>query len=176
MTATPPIIENPFNITQTMDRVAKNNEGLYLTREQKYVLLDYIAWNVAVTLLVVHTPYDYGKIIAQYGDGTEFSAGGVDSDAMTGLRELRTHIVRRGAQASRADAEYVLHLLPAGRWASDLCDWIAPPDEDYRPLEPLADVLAMAAALAMITQPTGPDSLKRIRQYALAAAKLVHAA
>lgn len=169
-------IENPLNITQAMDRVAEDNEGMYLTREQKIVCLDYIVWNVAVVLLVSYTPYAHVRLMTEYGDGTEHRAGGLGGKDMRGLAELRAHIVRRGAQMSRPDAEYVLHLLPAGRWAADLFDWLAPQDEDYAPLEPVIDVLAMAVALAMISQPDGAALLNRVWQHALAAAKLVHAA
>lgn len=168
--------ENPLDITQAIDRVAQDMDGwLHFHRAEKDRLLDYIVWNVAVTLLATCTPYDHGRLISLYGDGIEHRAGGPDSDTMDGLRALRTHVVRHGARLSRPDAEYVLHLLPAGRWASDLFDWIAPDYEDYAPLEPVNDVLAMAVALAMITRPDGPAMLDRVRQDALAAAKLVHA-
>ena len=173
MTATTPSTENPFHIREAIERVAEDNEGLYLTRQQKYVLLDYIVWNATVVLLVSLTPYSDAKLFGQYGDGTNFTADGPDSDTMAGLRKLRTHIVRRGALASRPDAEYVLHLLPAGRWASSLCDWIAPQDEEYAPLEPVADVLAMAAALAMISDARGAALLDRVRQHAITASSIV---
>jgi len=173
MTATTPELENPFNIRQAIERVAEHNEGLYLTHEQKYVLLDYIAWNVTVVLLVSLTPYNEGRLFGKYGDGTNFRADGLDDEAMAGLRELRTFIVRRGAQLSRPDAEYVLHLPPAVRWASSLFEWIAPSDEEYAPLEPVADVLAMAVALAMIKAPEGAALLDRVRKHAIAASGIV---
>lgn len=168
--------ENPFNIRQAIERVGQDNEGLYLAPEQKNALLDYIAWNTAVALLVSFTPYNEGKLFGAYGDGTDFTAGGPGSDTMTGLRKLQTFIVRRGAQVSRPDAEYVLHLLPAGRWASNLFEWMSPTDAEvsYSPPEPVIDVLAMAAALAMITRPDGPAMLDRVRKHALAAAGAVH--
>jgi len=165
-------IKNPFGITETIERVGADAEGLYLTHDHKTVLLDYIVWNATLSLLKQVPPYySPSKLREQYGDGTNFRA---DRETVEDLENLLRLVMVRGGEASGPNGDYALKILPGGRWATSLVEWLTAESHNYDVPELPGDVLAATAALAMIT-PGGQLVLDQVRANALEAARLVHA-
>lgn len=167
--------ENPFSTAEAIARVGAENEGVYLTHDQRHALWDYVLWNAALELLAKVTDYNPAKLREQYGDGTNFRA---DRETLDDLENLQLSVMRDGVRATigtnLADAgkDYVLAILPGARWATFLAEGLAAPEYCYAPPTPLADVVAVIAARVMVAR----DSdivLDHIRDLATTAGNMV---
>ena len=159
---------DPYGITQAIERVGADVEGLYLGAEQHAQLLDYVLWNAALDILKQVSTFVPSRLREQFGDGTNFRA---DRETVQDLENLLVSIMREGAKASTAKADYALYILRGGRWSQQLAEFVAPAHSNYYAPELLLDVIGAAAALAMI-KPGGTMSLEDVHATATRAATI----
>lgn len=159
---------DPYGISQAIERVGADVEGLYLGAEQHTQLLDYVLWNAALDILKQVTTFIPSKLRQQFGDGLNFRA---DRETVEDLENLLVSIMREGVQASTPQADYMLHILRGGRWSQQLEQFVAPTHARYDAPQLLLDVIGAAAALAMI-KPGGTLSLEDVHTTATRAATL----